>query len=190
MAETTCAVDGCERLRKTRDWCHPHYKRWLRNGVTGPAHLMAPRGITAEPDKRCAVADCNAPYAALGYCQKHAYRFRMNGDPSVTIHQRDRDIPHPAGPAHPGWKGDDVGYLGAHDRLRAAHGKASDHFCADCGGRAADWSYTYGAPGEMHSSRGYPYTTDMSYYVPRCKTCHIRFDQAHRLLDAWELAPA
>ncbi len=30
--ERECAVDGCERMQRTRDWCAPHYSRWLRTG--------------------------------------------------------------------------------------------------------------------------------------------------------------
>src|SRR5690606_10192141 len=39
------------------------------------------------------------------------------------------------------WLGDDIGYLGMHDRMRLLHGHAKEHSCVDCGGPALDWSY-------------------------------------------------
>ena len=80
------------------------------------------------------------------------------------------------GPANDMWKGDDAGYQAAHLRL----GRAADHPCTDCGTLAAHWSYIGGAPDERPSKRGVPYSTDPTYYQPRCVTCHHHFDQRAR----------
>jgi hypothetical protein len=29
-----CAIDGCDKAAKTRDWCSMHYARWYRHGST------------------------------------------------------------------------------------------------------------------------------------------------------------
>lgn len=28
-----CSIDGCERIARSRGWCHKHYCRWNRNGT-------------------------------------------------------------------------------------------------------------------------------------------------------------
>lgn len=35
MAETTCAVDGCDNNPITRGWCPKHYQRWRAHGDVG-----------------------------------------------------------------------------------------------------------------------------------------------------------
>ena len=32
MADATCSIDGCGRRARSRGWCEPHYRRWIRNG--------------------------------------------------------------------------------------------------------------------------------------------------------------
>ena len=32
MADRICAVEGCTKPIKSRDWCAKHYRRWLRHG--------------------------------------------------------------------------------------------------------------------------------------------------------------
>ena len=36
MTENLCAIDGCERKRRSRGWCTMHHRRWLRHG--NPTH--------------------------------------------------------------------------------------------------------------------------------------------------------
>ena len=42
-----CYVDGCDRQRERRDWCHRHYKRWLRHG--DPTGSSQPQRLPAAP---------------------------------------------------------------------------------------------------------------------------------------------
>jgi hypothetical protein len=81
---------------------------------------------------------------------------------------------HPRGPESPRWVGDLASYETVHRRL----GNASQHRCVDCGGGAAEWSYIGGDPNEKCSAKGYRYSVDLSYYVPRCRSCHQHFDPA------------
>jgi hypothetical protein len=80
-----------------------------------------------------------------------------------------------------GSKGDDVRYGGAHDRIVAVRGKASEHSCVDCGGPARDWSLIHDAPDERIAASGcaagLAYSLDVWAYEPRCAMCHKRYDQ-------------
>lgn len=98
-------------------------------------------------------------------------------------------VEHPT-KARPGasngrWRGDAVGYYGAHQRLTAQRGRAADHPCADCGQPARHWSYDYDDPQELlhrHPGRRamLRYSTDPEHYVPRCAGCHRRHDVGHQ----------
>lgn len=75
----------------------------------------------------------------------------------------------PAGPAHPHWVGDDVGYQGLHTRLQKGRGPASAHACSHadetCKG-PLDWANVSGE---------YRGTED---FFPLCRSHHIRYDRA------------
>lgn len=75
-------------------------------------------------------------------------------------------------------------YESMHNRIRAARGSASTYSCIGCEEQAAEWSYTGNAPDERSDiegkNAGKPFTTDMNFYVPRCRSCHQRHDRAAR----------
>ena len=76
-----------------------------------------------------------------------------------------------------------VNYVGAHKRVRAARGNASDQDCAHCGGRAAQWAYDHEDPNEITGSwhgRKITYSGDPNHYIPLCPKCHVKFDNDHR----------
>lgn len=75
-------------------------------------------------------------------------------------------------------------YSAAHRRISRERGKAREHTCVDCEGKAAHWSYTYGDPDELTDSEGRVYSTDTAYYAPRCAPCHRGFDTAQRATSA------
>lgn len=66
MSERICAVDGCDRAVRARDWCKRHWTRWRRTGDPGgvrvPAHL---RPVT------CRVNDCHRHPDYDGWCEDH-----------------------------------------------------------------------------------------------------------------------
>jgi hypothetical protein len=78
------------------------------------------------------------------------------------------------------WSGPDVGYAGAHCRVRAERGSASNFQCTHCESPAQDWAYDHQDLYEKYSDkRGLfsPYSTKVEHYFPLCKKCHSDFDQ-------------
>lgn len=77
-----------------------------------------------------------------------------------------------------------VGYRGAHMRVLAARGPASDHWCVSgCGDPASDWAYDNADPDERvatHNGSRVRYSLDPARYRPLCRRCHRRFDGTHR----------
>lgn len=63
------------------------------------------------------------------------------------------------------WKGDNVKYSGLHQWLRRKKGSAKNYKCIDCGKQARDWSNV-----------NHLYKRHISMYVPRCRSCHKKYD--------------
>jgi hypothetical protein len=115
-----------------------------------------------------------------GMCRMHETRVRRHGDINAV-----HDSGAPPGKAHPRWRGTDIRYRTAHDRVVRRWGKASEHSCIDCGDQAVSWSYNGTDPEEL-SGPGRPtadgsfsvqrWSADPSHYSPRCHRCHKRFD--------------
>lgn len=57
--------------------------------------------------------------------------------------------------------------LTLHRRIHRKHGPAKNHKCADCDNQAIDWSLN-----------GSVYTDNVEDYSPRCRSCHVRFDDS------------
>ena len=157
-----CSFDECGRPAEKRGWCNRHYKRWLRSG--DPAGVR-PLRQEVPADRRCTLPECDAEYYGQGFCKPHWQHHHRAGDPRLV---RPRS---PSGEANKRWRGDEVGYVGAHGRVRRARGPASAHQCAhassECHGRM-EWANLTG---------NYPDTGD---YMPLCAAHHRRFDAAAR----------
>lgn len=82
------------------------------------------------------------------------------------------------GPNHPGWKGNELTYSGAHMRVRSQRGSARKHICP-CGAQAKQWAYDHSDPNEMHSELG-AYSADPGRYSPMCVSCHKKADLARK----------
>lgn len=121
--------------------------------------------------RSCSVDGCDRRHAARGYCLNHYRHVRKGGHP-------DHVGQPPRGEDNPAWRGSDVGYTGAHMRLRAARGSARQYACVDCEGPAKHWSYNHRDPGELTTDKGVAYSGDPTMYDPRCVPCHKRFDLA------------
>lgn len=67
-----CAVEGCTRPQRKRQWCHTHYEYWRRRG----SFDRFPRRR-----KSCAIEGCARPVCGGGYCSLHGYRVKKWGDP-------------------------------------------------------------------------------------------------------------
>lgn len=76
------------------------------------------------------------------------------------------------------WRGHRIGYSHAHTRVRAARGSATRLACVDCSTPAATWSFDHSTPPArtLMDPRGFPYSTDVNDYAPRCVPCHVRYD--------------
>lgn len=81
----------------------------------------------------------------------------------------------PSGEASVSWVGDDIGYSGAHMRIRAERGRADGHDCVGCGEQAMHWSYNHDDPNGLSSKYG-SYSPDPQHYSPRCVSCHKVYD--------------
>lgn len=161
---SVCTVADCDKTARTpaAQWCEMHYYRFRRRGT-----------LTARPwhrRGRCAVEGCGGSERCFGYCARHEARFRRHGSPDIVL----EPVPR-RGPEHGSWLGDAAGYEAVHSRLVVRYGKAKDHQCVDCGGRAAHWSYDRGDDREKQSPRG-PFTHNLDAYSPRCVSCHKRLD--------------
>ena len=165
MDNRTCAVEGCDRSARTRGWCQAHYFRWRRNGDPGGAGLAAKGAV-----RLCAIEGCDRKHLALGLCDRHFQRYQRWGDPYYTSERA-------AGEFHWAWRGDEVGYGAAHERVRAVRGSASEHSCCACGGAATQWAYDHEDASERLSDVG-PYSVNPDHYRPMCVPCHKRFDLA------------
>lgn len=154
-----CQVDGCETKSYARKMCRMHYARFLRRGTHERAW---------DAPGPCSVADCVVTAEVRGYCRTHYTRWRTHGDPLVVAKAMNY--------------GEDVGYVGAHARLRRTRGRAADLPCSQCGGPAAHWAYDHQDPDEKvgtdHGSQ-VPFSLDPARYLPMCVPCHKSYDLAH-----------
>lgn len=69
------------------------------------------------------------------------------------------------------WKGDNITYEAVHFRLLAAKGPATNYVCT-CGETAAEWAYSHQDVNQVKCPKGRPYSTNLSYYAPKCRHCH------------------
>lgn len=158
---TPCHAPGCDHPadRPRVGLCEGHYSRQRRTGSLGNRPVRK-RGT---PPPACLNA-CGRPALAAGRCHGCAAYYRANG----TDERRGL----PTGAAHPHWS-EVPTYSGLHQRLRKARGQAREQVCIDCGQQAGHWSLDGPA---SHAQDGYPYSLDLSAYVPRCVPCHKRHD--------------
>ena len=117
--------------------------------------------------RTCSVPDCGRKHFGRGWCEMHYRRWwgRQDGvkrEPATGV-------------AHHNWAGDQVGYFGAHFRVRRTKGAASDHTCA-CGSQAAHWAYDNNDPNESRHTDGRRYSPDPAHYLPLCVPCHSKHD--------------
>lgn len=166
MSDRKCSVEGCNRSHHSqRGLCRTHYFRWYRTGDVGSPEIWD------KAPKPCTVPGCEKRAIAKGYCWRHYQRVRAHGDPSDVSHR-------PRGENNPSWRGDAVGYHGAHMRLRNARGSATAQLCIQCGMSAVHWAYDHADPNELQSDLG-PYSTDLDHYRPMCVPCHKLLDLAY-----------
>jgi hypothetical protein len=88
----------------------------------------------------------------------------------------------------PRFKGADITYDGAHNRVKGIRGSASGYPCALCGGPAQQWAYRHSDPdqkiGTHGKGKGSAYSTDPDHYWAACRHCHARWDIARRKIPS------
>lgn len=164
-----CDAPECASPRRSTgaQWCEKHYYRMRRNGTLEAAPKRSQRGL-------CAIEGCGQlDTGAHGLCSKHHTRVIRHGSPHTVKKTGVKTVED-----HPKYKGDNVGYRGAHERVRALRGSASTHSCIDCGTQASHWSYNHNGRHE-NIRDGLTYGVDVTDYEPRCIPCHKRFDLEH-----------
>lgn len=69
----TCSLENCDGIQVAQQLCNKHYRRFRKYGTVE---------LPPKPKKQyCTIADCNRPTKGRGYCGKHWFRWRVNGDP-------------------------------------------------------------------------------------------------------------
>ena len=74
-----------------------------------------------------------------------------------------------AGENNGNWKGDSAGKIAIHSWVVKQQGKASLYKCIDCGNQARVWS----------NINHHIYRRVLEDYIPRCQSCHAKFDKVN-----------
>ncbi len=81
-------------------------------------------------------------------------------------------------------KGRQIAYGTAHHRVTAQRGRAREHPCALCGDQAEHWAYAHGDHDQRADlagkDAGRPFSPEPAHYLPACRPCHARWDNARR----------
>lgn len=79
---------------------------------------------------------------------------------------------------------EEVTYIGMHKRVVREKGPACTHKCVDCDKQAKDWSYNNNGSKKRYAENNgktIEYSLDANDYDPRCRACHLKFDQPLRV---------
>ena len=74
MTPKICSFDGCDRPRRTRQWCNSHSRQVERHGLEGLRPIGAPRA--PKPSPVCRVGGCGRAVMGRGLCSGHLRRDR------------------------------------------------------------------------------------------------------------------
>lgn len=167
------------RLLVVEEAGHDKHKKALWRCVCDCGNETVVRGYKlrhkTEPTRSCGQGgECHSTYGRTG--EAHPM-YGRTGEANPMYGRK--------GEAHPTWKGDAIGYRGAHRRVERLKGSASEHRCNDCGEWASDWSLDYAFAsdprGDDGNGRLLAYSPDPSRYQPRCSPCHRVWDNSLRV---------
>lgn len=176
MAEgTACRLDNCTKPVKRAGLCYGHYMKQWRYG--DPMWQPRPKWTPIEGRR----------FGALVVVERHegAWLCRCDCGAYATVAAGDlnRGTATTCGDRPTHHRRDDVGYSGAHQRVRSDRGSVRHHRCVDCGSQARHWSYDHNDPDQRWGTSGrstclVPYSLNPQNYSPRCVPCHKVFDLA------------
>lgn len=135
-----------------------HYRKMRRSG-----ELHRVRNYPANIG--CKFPGCERRHDAHGHCSAHE-KLRRAGKPLRPIGPPIRkgvSNPLAQGPNNPKWKGDEVGYFGAHNRVRRERGAPTT--CEECGAEAKHWAHIHGTK-----------MADPQNFRSLCVSCHAKYD--------------
>lgn len=174
--DAVCVIEGCDAPRKARDYCNKHYTRIMRYG--DPDALNYRRGPSIIRGS-CRIEGCEKPSmrSRTNLCNMHLTRLLRTGTTDKLV-QRHAELT----------------YRGAHSRIQLDRGSAKAYACADCGGAAAHWSFSWRRVppdgwmwGPGHRSM-LAYTCSPADYDPRCVRCARRYDSDFAMCG-WQRLP-
>lgn len=165
-----CSIEGCTGPLVKKGMCNFHYLRQY-NG----RDLTAEKKIADYGDASCTLEECDRPAkgGAHGYCHMHYHRVLRHGDPHT--------VKSGPGQASPVWKGDDIGYQAAHERVRVL--RPDESACIHCGGdEHLDWALNHEtATDPRYGDNGHgfilAYSLNPDDYIRLCRACHRAFDR-------------
>jgi hypothetical protein len=109
------------------------------------------------------------------YCSRDCYRAnppRTGSSPEqIALMKVERK-----GAGNPCYRGDAVTLGSAHDRIRAAKGRAGEYDCVNCGRPARDWALRHDAEQTKTARNGRVYSLNVDDYMPMCRRCHWHYD--------------
>lgn len=157
-------MDGCAKESRGRGLCATHWARWRKHG---DPDVVKRSGVDFNLASFCSVDGCDRKVQAHGYCSMHLTRWQKHGDPLIVGERLGRPL-----------AGEHPSFDAIHRRLYRQRGPAREYSCADCSGPAREWSYDGLDPNQLIGKNGAPYSLELDHYVPRCVSCHRRFDHA------------
>lgn len=120
----------------------------------------------------CKIDGCEKPVRKSkdrGWCSMHYNRWWRHGDPEIVLKK---------GPPKGTERRKEVlSYTGAHKRVQAFRGKATEYVCNHCGEPASHWSVQLERVLVVYEDHeGHPYSVEPDDYDPLCVPCHKAYD--------------
>lgn len=184
--EKRCTAEGCSNKHYGKGFCRPHYRR----SVKGDLRLDEPIGsYSAARSERVAVKIRGRKFGSRPQAWCDAIRSAKKGRSNGLEGKRKTDATKAKiGAANSGknagnWKGDDVGYVALHERVRRVMVRVCSH-CGSTESPEAALKRDAVGPlkvGQMRVSgkmRNVTYSVDVNDYFCLCTPCHRQYDLA------------
>lgn len=180
-----CNVKNCSCELYARGWCKAHYKRWLKAGDVRPNEII---GYSVERVARVAEKLRGRTYGrrSKSWCDNisKAKKGRSNGLEGHKMSETAKVKIRMAnsGERNKNWKGNKVGYVALHERVRkmlvrvCTHCKTTEKIEAALSHEAQ--SLKTDIMKVNGKDRIVRYSTDIDDYFPLCRPCHKQYDCA------------